>query len=125
MVYHLPFSLDEAPITPVMSTANFRHYYPKDVDFISITSTNITASDLPGPGRVLGNVLSNLGRRLEQALGCLAARNGYGPQNVASRIQKLDYACWRWEGDERVFRYSNDDAKRQRKDIKRLIGYAR
>lgn len=47
--------------------------------FTLTESTNATASDLPGPGRILGNLYSRGGRPLERALGRLAHRIGLLP----------------------------------------------
>lgn len=47
--------------------------------FTLTESTNATASDLPGPGRILGNLYSRGGRPLERALGRLAHRVGLLP----------------------------------------------
>ena len=45
----------------------------------SLYSTNYTMSNLVGPGRVLGNLYSSLGRRLERSIGASAHKAGYGP----------------------------------------------
>ncbi|THH07967.1 hypothetical protein EW145_g3035 [Phellinidium pouzarii] len=51
-------------------------------------STNATADNLPGPGRILGNIYGFLGVRLERQLGRLADKMGYGPRATAIRIQR-------------------------------------
>lgn len=57
-------------------------------DSESSISSGATMSDLPGAGRLLGNLYSYLGRRLENAIGMTAERMGYGPRVVAERIRR-------------------------------------
>lgn len=54
----------------------------------SSDSTNITADDVVGAGRVLGNVYALLGNRLEGRLGAGSERLGYGPRASAIKVQK-------------------------------------
>lgn len=54
----------------------------------SLPSSNETASNLPGPGRMLGNFYGFLGRRLGIGMSRAAERMGYGPRVVAMRIQR-------------------------------------
>lgn len=54
----------------------------------SVSSTNETASDLPGPDRLLGNLYSFGGRHLEALIGKIAEKMGYGPRVVAQRTQR-------------------------------------
>ncbi|THG98318.1 hypothetical protein EW145_g7446 [Phellinidium pouzarii] len=54
----------------------------------STLSSNMTADNLPGAGRILGNVYSFLGRYLKSMAGRAAERLGYGPRVTAIRIQK-------------------------------------
>jgi hypothetical protein len=54
--------------------------------------TDDTMSNLPGVGRCLGNFYSRSGRLLEQALGRLAHRCGYGPFAVGIRLSRLLYS---------------------------------
>lgn len=56
---------------------------------ISAESRNETASDIPGPGRLLGRVYAELGRELEAILSFVARRVGRGPATTARRIQRL------------------------------------
>lgn len=63
--------------------------------YTSVSSTNDTASNLPGPGRVLGNVYSSAGRRLERAVGVVAHKAGFGPNATYKKIQELDRAGWK------------------------------
>lgn len=62
-------------------------------------STNSTASNLVGPGRVLGNFLSFTGKRLERTLGDMAHRAGFGPDAVFDKICALIRADWKKDGN--------------------------
>jgi len=46
--------------------------------YFSTWSSNYTMPDLPGPGRLLGNLMSSAGSSLERCLGKLAYRAGLG-----------------------------------------------
>ena len=59
------------------------------------SSTNDTASNLPGPGRLLGNAYSYAGRRLERVVGVVAHKAGFGPNAVYQKIQELNKIGWR------------------------------
>lgn len=65
-------------------------------DSVSIFShsTNSTASNLLGTGRVLGNVYSVIGRHLERTLGDIAHRVGFGPEAVYEKICILGRKDW-------------------------------
>ncbi|KDQ60488.1 hypothetical protein JAAARDRAFT_607869 [Jaapia argillacea MUCL 33604] len=54
-----------------------------------LSGSDETASNLMGPGRTLGNFLSNAGRRLQVALGSTAERLGKGPSAAMDRIVSL------------------------------------
>lgn len=58
-------------------------------ELCSITSSNETASDIVGPGRMLGRLYSFLGHRVEIGIGNAAERLGYGPRMTAMKIRKL------------------------------------
>lgn len=58
-------------------------------ELCSIASSNETADDLPDPGRLLGNLYVSAGRRLEDRFGRVAVQMGYGPNVVATKIQKI------------------------------------
>lgn len=61
--------------------------------YFSVDSTNMTASNLPGAGRLLGNLYSRLGRSLEYTIFARKARRrGADPQEVAARIRGM--AVW-------------------------------
>ena len=110
-----------------MAAPSSRRYLPSDVEVLSLASTNVTASDLPGPGRILGNVFSYLGRKVELAIESLAVSRGYGPENVVSRIRERDYAYRErdWPHHNYTRNYTDDDTQKQTKDLKRLLRYAR
>ena len=49
-------------------------------------------SNLVGPGRVLGNLYSSLGRRLE--IGASAHKAGFGPSTAYKKIQDCYETVW-------------------------------
>lgn len=57
--------------------------------YCSTASTNETADNLPGPGRILGNIYVALGRRLENGIGLAAGKMGIGPRAIALKIRKV------------------------------------
>lgn len=63
---------------------------PDSISCDSTFSTNYTMSNLVGTGRVLGNLYSAAGRRLEKVLGVVAGKIGYGPEAV---YRSLQYQC--------------------------------
>lgn len=56
----------------------------------SLTSSAETADDLPGPGRLLGNLYSFIGRKFENRVGSVVVRMGYGPTVSALKIQRIE-----------------------------------
>lgn len=58
-------------------------------------STNYTMSNLAGPGRVLGNLYSFTGRRLEKTLADIAHRAGFGPEAIFQKIRDLYSENWK------------------------------
>lgn len=101
-----------------MPGANTRLVHPEGVDIVSIESANATESDRPGPGRILGNVYSRLGRRVEVVLNDLARRRGLGPEAVALRVKnRLETA----PGE--AAHYIDKERAKQSKDLKKLIRY--
>lgn len=70
---------------PLMAMPDIHSSLP-DIVTRSVGSTNETASDLPGPGRNLGNLYSYLGIRIENISNSIAERIGKGPNNVAEKI---------------------------------------
>ena len=63
----------------------------KDIadDLYSIASTNETADNIPGPGRILGNLYRLLGQKLEEGLGSLAGKFGHGPRATALEFKHI------------------------------------
>lgn len=88
-----------------------------DDEVVSISSSNETVDDLPGPGRTLGNLYNHLGRKLETLIDRIAACRGAGPVNVGRRIETMvSYSTVELTSDERV---------RVRRELKRLIAYSK
>ncbi|KLO08855.1 hypothetical protein SCHPADRAFT_981278 [Schizopora paradoxa] len=58
-------------------------------DTRSSVSTNATAPNLPGPGRILGLLLDRVGKRIESFLNRCANRSGMGPVATAREIRLL------------------------------------
>ncbi|KLO08845.1 hypothetical protein SCHPADRAFT_944117 [Schizopora paradoxa] len=52
-------------------------------------STNATAPNLPGPGRLVGLLLDGVGNRIESLLNKCANRIGMGPAHIAQEIRLL------------------------------------
>lgn len=83
----------------------------------SIASSNETADNLPGPGRILGNVYVSLGRRLERGVARVAGRMGFGPQVLALKIRKVEEKDGKWwqpldaEDLRKLRKYGNRSAK--------------
>ena len=61
----------------------------QDMVSISTESRNVTESDIPGPGRLLGEVYAKLGRKLEIVLNFAARSAGRGPAPTANEIERL------------------------------------
>lgn len=62
---------------------------PTELTVSILTDTNSTISELPGPRRLLGSILSSVGKRLEHVLTRAALRLGFGPDAIASRMVTL------------------------------------
>lgn len=110
-----------------MQKFDTRHYYPCDIELSSLVSSNATEDDRPGPGRILGNIYSGLGRRLEELFNSLAERRGYGPRAVAIRVRERN-TNWLRRADHLGYppvQYTRETAHVQRKDISKLIRYSR
>lgn len=56
-------------------------------------------SNLVGTGRVIGNLYSFTGKRLERALGDIAHRVGLGPEAVYDKICALSQDDWRRDNE--------------------------
>lgn len=63
--------------------------YDEDEESVQSISTMATEDDLPGAGRILGNILSYYGRKLEQTLSKKAEKHGAGPVASAQKILDL------------------------------------
>lgn len=83
--------------------------------YTSEWSSNYTMSNLPGPGRILGNLLSLAGSSLERNLGRIVYRSH------ARRVAKAKKTLLT------LFVYSNDEVNEQRKEAicRILLAYAR
>lgn len=107
--FTMPFPIiDEETVLDSFSTTNYESrplghdtiYGASSDDTPSILShsTNSTASNLPGPGRVLGNFYRVTGRRLERTLGDLAHKAGFGPEAIYQQISTLYLEDWKIYG---------------------------
>ena len=63
--------------------------YSDDESTVSTVSTNFTQSNLPGTGRLLGNLYSKAGKRLEKAIHRLVHIAGYGPESSYVKLLNL------------------------------------
>lgn len=109
---------------PQTDLPDWRRYYPDDVHILEIDSADATDSDLPGHGRVLGNFYSYTGRRLMQIVNGLAGKSGLGPSAIAMRIKNRVH--WgRGRGYNLKIIYTEKEEDEQKKDLKRLIHYAK
>ena len=79
---HLGYLIDDDVNEDVISTTTKRTSY---------YSTNYTESNLPGAGRVLGQVYSLVGRQIERTVGVVAQKVGFRPRSDAiyQQIQEL------------------------------------
>ena len=100
---------------------------PDDVEVLEKgSSTNMTASDLPGPGRMLGKFYRKLGGHLETIINNIASRRNHGPAAIALRVSKrLGCSCWSCEAGYSSLRDTVPADKRHVKDIKKLILYTK
>lgn len=55
----------------------------------SANSSTATESDRPGTGRIIGNLYSFVGKRIEKRLSTISVRLGYGPRATAVRIRRI------------------------------------
>lgn len=72
---------------------------PTDNVSIFSHSTNSTASNLVGAGRILGSLYSSTGRRLEKSMGNIAHKAGLGPEAIYQRISALDVEDWKRDSE--------------------------
>lgn len=93
---------------------------PQDVDvayeICSFASSNETADNLPGPGRLLGNLYSLVGTRIENRLGKVAVRLGRGPAATTMKIQRI-------RDDQSLGYFAR--RRQLRKNCNRLVRYMR
>lgn len=61
-------------------------------EYFSVASSNDTADDLPGAGRILGNFSRFAGGKLEVLIGRIAIALGHGPKATTGRIRKAFYS---------------------------------
>ncbi|KAI5120939.1 hypothetical protein M0805_001644 [Coniferiporia weirii] len=107
--------------------ADYRYYlgvFDTDSDQGSIVSvsTNATADNLPGPGRIIGNIYGSLGRLLEIQAGRIAETLGRGPHVTAIRIQRRREVI----ASASLSKLPTIKAENERleKDCKRMLKYA-
>ena len=80
-----------------------------------------TASDIPGPSRTLGKLLSYLGEKLEQRLDELADRLGYGPSAVLRRVEShLTGYSFNWAHGQKSI-LESDLGGELRRDLQKLV----
>lgn len=91
----------------------------------SSDSTNITADNLVGAGRVLGNVYVFLGNRLEGRLGASAEKLGYGPQASATKVQRHRQLMASTLEDPELQTSFDMDNKEVLKHCRKLLQYAK
>ena len=71
----------------------------------SLFSSNYTISNLVGTGRVLGNLYSFAGRRLERTVGTAAHKAGFGPTATYEKIRQVYYTDWKGDENESELSY--------------------
>ena len=75
------------------------------IAFSSDYSTNYTESGLIGAGRTLGAFYSYAGRRIENAVGRVAHKAGFGPHATYLKIQEVFRTEWKNDEDKSVFQH--------------------
>ena len=93
-----------------MPTPIQNRFPPFEADIVSIQSSNDTADNLPGPGRLLGKVYNEVGKRLESLLNSIAEKRRLGPSNIAQRIKDRERPVWPFPPTD----LTGKDADRQR-----------
>jgi hypothetical protein len=75
-------------MSPESLRSSFGRTIPRGYQLIPIQSdTNSTMTGIPGPGRIVGSILSSAGRRLERAIDRFAEEQlGLGPHQAALRL---------------------------------------
>jgi hypothetical protein len=70
---------------------------PTGFSLETVTDADSTASNIPGPGRVLGTILTSAGRRLENFIDRVAEQGlGLGPNMAALRLVAAFYELHTW-----------------------------
>ena len=86
------------------------------IEEFSISSSS-TASNLPGPSRVIGKMFSWMGAGLEQRIDVLADKLGYGPLALRRKLEAEGlYYWWSEPWDKRA-------SKNRRRKVMKLIKY--
>lgn len=111
--------------TPSMSSHGIHPIFNNEISAIEQESTNETASDLPGAGRIVGNLYSFLGKKVERILNSIAEKRGHGPGNAAERIRSSREWCYDWRSETVEWQYPSDQERQRRKDCKKLIHHTR
>ncbi|KAH8113678.1 hypothetical protein DFH11DRAFT_1600391 [Phellopilus nigrolimitatus] len=86
---------------------------------VSSLSSTATADDLPGAGRILGNLYAFLGRRLETAVSRFMEKRGYGPKAISDGLTKM------YKRKERVPIRGTVEYRKHQKKIEKLLKYIR
>ncbi|KLO13160.1 hypothetical protein SCHPADRAFT_380623 [Schizopora paradoxa] len=92
--------------------------------------TDATAPNLPGPGRTVGMFFDWLGGKLENQLGILMERRGYGPEATMAKILTMRGRWRTYREGERVYIRNNmeiqsEEHRKLLKYCQRLLKYTR
>ncbi|KAI5118534.1 hypothetical protein M0805_009686 [Coniferiporia weirii] len=91
----------------------------------SSASSNETADNLPGSGRIIGNCYSFAGTGLEKLVGDLAERLGFGPRQTAVRIQRRRKVITTYPDLPLLPGPFRAESKKIEEDCRRLLRYVR
>ena len=75
--------------TVITDTGTYNHCTledTSDTNTLVTDSSDMTCSNLPGPGRGIGKLYSKAGKALERLISRAAHKLGYGPEAIARRI---------------------------------------
>ena len=61
--------------------------WERNFEYVEVDSSNATASDIAGPGRILGKVYKKLGRPIERIFNNLSAQKSPNPGVFAVKIR--------------------------------------
>ena len=114
------------PSTPNVGTSGLDPHsgHPGNVAVVSVESSNVTESDLPGLGRTLGNVYNRLGKQLESAFNQFANWKGLGPGAIALRVEKRSQKILLRQLESKAS-YTAREGANQRKDLRKLVRYTK